>query len=160
MRGEWTWLSPTLNPEGPVFETIVLDGSGSPLDFSSSGMYFLSTWLIGQVEEESPLSKIPEVYHRQAEILKALAHPTRLYITGLLAKGPLCVCEITEKVGDDISTVSKHLSVMRSAGILSSEKRGLQVIYTLETPCVTRVFLCADTVISSKTKKTLAAARS
>lgn len=106
------------------------------------------------------MSKIPEVYRRQAEILKALAHPTRLYITGLLSKGPLCVCEITEKVGDDISTVSKHLSVMRSAGILSSEKKGLQVLYTLETPCVTRVFMCADTVISSKAKRTLEAARS
>ncbi len=106
------------------------------------------------------MSDIPPVYHRQARILKALAHPTRLFITTLLAKGPLCVCKITEQVGDDVSTISKHLSVMKNAGILSCEKKGLQVIYTLATPCVTRIFFCADRVISSNSKRELQATRS
>lgn len=106
------------------------------------------------------MSTIPDVYHRQAKILKALAHPTRLYIAGLLAKGPLCVCRITEKIGDDVSTISKHLSVMKAAGILSSEKKGLQVVYTLETPCVTQVFFCASRVITSKAKRDMEAVRS
>ena len=99
------------------------------------------------------MSKIPIPYHRQAVILKALAHPTRLYVASLLSKGPMCVCGITDRIGDDISTISKHLSVMKEAGILSCEKKGLQVIYTLKTPCVTGVFSCADRVISSGARR-------
>jgi len=124
--------------------------SWTSVDFCPSERYLSTTWPFGQIAKELPVSKIPDIYHRQAEILKALAHPTRLFVTSLLSKGPLCVCEITERIGDDVSTVSKHLSIMRSAGIVSSEKKGLQVIYRLETPCVTKFFSCTLNVIKSK----------
>jgi DNA-binding transcriptional ArsR family regulator len=106
------------------------------------------------------MPKIPDVYRRQAEILKALAHPTRLFITDLLVKKPLCVCDITARVGADVSTVSKHLSVMKAAGIVQDHKEGLQVHYHLKTPCVTKFLSCACDVIKARAedhRKTAAA---
>ena len=85
-----------------------------------------------------------ERYKHRAEIVKALAHPARLYIVEALAIGELCVCELHEAVGTDMSTVSRHLSVLRSAGIIESDKRGLQVFYRLRTPCILQFMSCVD----------------
>jgi ArsR family transcriptional regulator len=52
-------------------------------------------------------------------------------------------------IGADISTVSKHLSVLKQAGILSDEKRGLQVWYTLKVPCILNFFGCVEDVLKS-----------
>ncbi len=54
----------------------------------------------------------------RADILKAMAHPTRLYILEELARGERCVCELHADTGADFSTVSKHLSVLKNAGIV------------------------------------------
>jgi len=86
-------------------------------------------------------------YQARAGIIKAMAHPTRLFIVDQLAKGPQCVCKLTDMIGDDISTVSRHLSVLRNAGIISADKRGQQVFYTLRVPCVLNFFSCVETVI-------------
>ena len=86
-------------------------------------------------------------YRRKAEVIKAMAHPTRLFIVDELAKGERCVCELTAMVGDDISTVSKHLSVLRNAGIVADDKRGSQVFYTLRVPCVVNFFACVEGVL-------------
>jgi len=85
-------------------------------------------------------------YEAKARIMKALAHPTRLFIVDELSKGERCVCELRDMVGADISTVSKHLALLKSAGILVDDKRGLQVFYRLETPCVLGFFDCIDEV--------------
>jgi DNA-binding transcriptional ArsR family regulator len=111
--------------------------------------------------KEKPMKKVPEHYRQQAQVLKALAHPTRLFIVDLLAKGPVCVCDITARVGADVSTVSKHLSVMRAAGIVADHKEGLQVHYHLKTPCVTKFFTCARSVMradNAARNRTLASA--
>jgi len=86
-------------------------------------------------------------YQLRASIIKALAHPSRLLIVDELAKGERCVCELTELVGADISTVSKHLSVLKNAGIVLNDKRGLQVFYRLRVPCILRFFDCVEAVI-------------
>lgn len=83
----------------------------------------------------------PELKQRAA-IFKALGHPTRLFIVEELGKTEKCVCELTEMIGADISTVSRHLSVLRNAGIVNDEKRGLQVFYSLKTPCILDFFSC------------------
>jgi ArsR family transcriptional regulator len=80
----------------------------------------------------------------RAKVFKALAHPTRLFIIEALAGGPRCVCDLTERIGADISTVSKHLSVMKNAGILSDSKSGNMVFYSLKMPCVLSFFRCVD----------------
>jgi len=83
----------------------------------------------------------------RARILKALAHPSRLFIIEELARGERCVCELTRMVGADISTVSKHLSLLRSAGIVEDDRRGPQVFYRLRTPCVLNFFGCVESVL-------------
>lgn len=85
-------------------------------------------------------------YKAQARILKALAHPTRLFIVDELSRGERCVCELTAMVGAEMPTVSRHLSQLRHAGIVEDEKRGAQVFYRLRTPCVMRFFECVASV--------------
>ena len=87
-------------------------------------------------------------FEARARVLKALAHPSRLFMVDVLSHGERCVCELTALVGADMSTVSKHLSVLRSAGIVSDEKRGMQVYYRLKMPCVLRFFDCVGEVMA------------
>lgn len=89
------------------------------------------------------------LYKERAKIIKALAHPTRLFIVDQLAQGEMCVCEIHEMIDADISTISKHLAVLRNAGILSDNKRGAQVYYTLKVPCLKGFFECIESIIRS-----------
>lgn len=96
-------------------------------------------------------------YEARAKILKAMAHPSRLLILDQLAAGERCVCELTEMIGADKSTVSKHLSVLKSAGLVSDDKRGLQVFYTLRVPCAVGLFSCIEGVIKSNAEAHLAA---
>lgn len=91
-------------------------------------------------------------YEAKAEIFKALAHPTRLWIVDQLADGEKCVCEFVDKLDVDFSTISKHLSVLRHAGIVESDKRGKQVFYSLKVTCVLGFMKCVDAVADS-TKK-------
>ena len=85
-----------------------------------------------------------KAYEARVTILKAMAHPTRLFILDQLKEQPLCVCEINELINADISTISKHLSLMKSAGLVSSTKKGLQVFYKLETPCIIDSLSCIE----------------
>ena len=85
-------------------------------------------------------------FEARARIMKAMAHPTRLFIVDELSKGERCVCELRDMVGADISTVSKHLALLKTAGIVADDKRGLQVFYRLETPCVLGFFECVQQV--------------
>ena len=98
-------------------------------------------------------------YGARARILKAMAHPTRLFLVDQLAQGERCVCELTEMVGADTSTVSKHLSVLRDAGIVADEKRGLMVFYSLRVPCVLNVFRCNEGVLEANVEASLSAIR-
>jgi len=81
--------------------------------------------------------------------MKALAHPTRLFIVEELSRGEQCVCELTEMVGADVSTVSKHLSVLRAAGLVQDDKRGTQVYYSLRCACSLSFFHCIDDVLQT-----------
>jgi ArsR family transcriptional regulator len=87
-------------------------------------------------------------FEARARILKALAHPSRLYMVDVLSRGERCVCELTGLVGADMSTVSKHLSVLKAAGIVADDKRGMQVYYRLKMPCVLRFFDCVSEVMA------------
>ena len=87
----------------------------------------------------------------RARIIKSMAHPTRLFVVDELSRGERCVCELTEMVGADMSTVSKHLAILKNAGIIRDEKRGSQVYYTLRCPCVLTFFECVESVIKTST---------
>jgi len=98
-------------------------------------------------------------YAARARIVKSLAHPTRLFMVDALSRRERCVQELTEMVGADISTVSRHLAVLKAAGIVEDEKRGSQVFYSLRCPCVTNFFGCVEAVINASARKEAATLR-
>ena len=75
-----------------------------------------------------------------------MAHPARLLVVEELSRGERCVCELTALIGSEMPTVSRHLSVLKQAGIVEDEKRGPQVFYRLRTPCVMNFFQCVASV--------------
>jgi len=96
------------------------------------------------------------LYEAKAKVLKALAHPTRLWMAEQLADGEMCVCEFVDKVDADFSTISKHLSVLKQAGIVEDDKRGKQVFYSLKVPCVLNFMHCVEEVIRSNAEAQVA----
>ena len=92
-------------------------------------------------------------FELRAKIAKAMAHPTRLFIIDELSRQERCVCELTEMIGADTSTVSKHLTVLKNAGIVKDEKRGTMVYYQLRVPCVVNFFGCIEKVIQTTARE-------
>ena len=86
----------------------------------------------------------------RAAVFKALGHPSRLFIVDELSRGERCVCELTAMVGADVSTVSKHLSVLKACGLVDDERRGAKVFYRLRVPCVITSFSCIDAVLARR----------
>lgn len=94
---------------------------------------------------------LPSLERLEGEALafKALGHPTRLLMVRALAQGELCVCDLQRLAGVDMSTVSRHLLQLKTAGVLASRRRRNQVLYRLRTPCVVTVMECVAGVIGS-----------
>jgi DNA-binding transcriptional ArsR family regulator len=88
-------------------------------------------------------------YQGRARVIKALAHPSRLLIVDKLAEHEHSVGELTSLIGSDMSTVSKHLSVLKNAGVVQDEKRGASIYYSLRISCIVNFFKCADAVIEA-----------
>lgn len=98
----------------------------------------------------------PAEKHRieeRASVIKALAHPSRVLIAEALTNGEQCVCELTALVGADISTVSRHLSIMKVAGWVEVEKRGLNQFYRLRCPCLLEFFKCVDLIAGTRPRR-------
>ena len=87
-------------------------------------------------------------YEARARIAKAMAHPSRLLIMDALAQGELCVADLTDLVGSDQSTVSKHLAVLRAAGIVDLRKEGTMAFYRLTITCLEGFWGCIETVLA------------
>ena len=79
-------------------------------------------------------------------IVKAMAHPTRLLVMDVLTQGEKCVNELTNLAGCDVTTLSKHLALMKRAGLLQCEKRGVNVFYQIACPCFLEFFRCIDLI--------------
>lgn len=95
-----------------------------------------------------------ELYKARAELAKALAHETRLAIIDILGEeGEKCVCELTELLDISQSSVSKHLGILKQAGVVDSKKEGLNVCYFLRTPCVVNFFACLDNILLKDLEK-------
>ena len=91
-----------------------------------------------------------DVFRAQARLMKALANESRLKIVDRLSRGECSVGELTEMIGSDPSTVSKHLAVLRAHGIVLDRRDGNVVYYTLLTPCVMNFFSCATQVLKER----------
>jgi ArsR family transcriptional regulator len=100
-------------------------------------------------------SKIQALFEGRANIIKSLAHPTRLFIVEELSRQEKCVSELTEMIGADISTVSKHLLVLKNANVVLSEKRGGRVYYSLRYSCILKFFSCIESVLRTTAEKQL-----
>jgi DNA-binding transcriptional ArsR family regulator len=87
-------------------------------------------------------------YETRSKVLKALAHPARLKLVDVLSEhSEVCVCDLTEEIGMDMSTVSRHLAQLKNAGIVDSDKRGQMVFYRLRVKCLKGLFNCIESVV-------------
>lgn len=86
-------------------------------------------------------------YKKKSEMFKALGHPTRLTLAHKLVDGDLCVTELNKFFNVEQPTLSRHLSVLKKVGILESNKKGMQVFYSLKTPCLLKNILeCVESI--------------
>ena len=94
-----------------------------------------------------------KIYEMRARILKAMAHPSRLMMIDAMNEGgEICVCDLVELIGSDQSTVSKHLSILRQAGLVDDRKEGQRSYYRLVRPCVMNFFQCVEQVMEENLK--------
>lgn len=91
----------------------------------------------------------------RSHVIKALGHPTRIFMVTLLSEKEMSVGELTEAVGADVSTVSRHLSLMKQVGLLSDRKEGNRVVYSLLCPCIMQFIHCIDDVIYKDARRGL-----
>jgi ArsR family transcriptional regulator, arsenate/arsenite/antimonite-responsive transcriptional repressor len=97
-------------------------------------------------------------YELRAEMFKALAHPMRILMLEKLRTRPWCVCELADEVGLEKSVASKHLSQLKSVGLIADEKRGTLVEYRLVAPCILDMAACAEGTVLENRRKLLAIA--
>ena len=99
--------------------------------------------------EPARLRLTPEDVQARAKVLKALGHPTRLQILDLLDQGDLCLCEFNPLFKIRQPTLSRHLAVLKQAGIITERRAGSRFILHLATPCILRSFDCAVEVVQA-----------
>jgi len=106
------------------------------------------SWELEFTRQTPMVVKKQSQYESRAAIIKALSHPARLMIVDELSgHDERCVWELTQLVGTDLSTVSRHLTVLRNAGIVESDKRGTTVYYRLRVKCIRKFFECVEAVL-------------
>jgi len=93
---------------------------------------------------------IENEFLEKAEVFKALSHPTRLFIIDAIKDKRMSVKELSEIVEIDISTMSKHLNILKNNKIIQGEKVKNFVYYRLAIPCVLEFMKCAVKTINKK----------
>ena len=79
----------------------------------------------------------------KADILKAMAQPTRLRILELLRDGEKCICEIIPAINGEQSNISRHISLMQKCRLVSTRKDGVKVMVKIRDP---RIFEILDRI--------------
>ena len=98
-------------------------------------------------------AKSQKQYEARAKIAKALAHPSRLLMLDLLQHQEMCVSDLTDQVGADQSTVSKHLAVLKDVGLIGVRKEGASSYYRVTCGCLDGFFSCLEAVLQSDVKE-------
>ena len=138
-----------VRPKGDMF-----NGKTSGFSSSSPVDKFIYMVILPNKKTRGVMTKLEKpMYAAKAKVLKALGHPTRLWMAEQLADGEKCVCELVEPLGVDFSTVSKHLSVLKEAGLVEVDKRGKQVFYSLKVPCILNFMGCVEAVLENNAKE-------
>jgi ArsR family transcriptional regulator len=106
---------------------------------------------------ETKPQRSPARFREQARVMKALAHPTRMFIIDELSHGERCVCELTAMIGAEMPTVSRHLSLLKNAGLIQDERRGSKIFYRLRVPCCLSFLKCVESVLAADAAECCAA---
>lgn len=93
-----------------------------------------------------------KIYGKEADIFKALSHPTRILILYSIKEEELTVTELAEKATIDISTMSKHLDLLKRHGIIMGKKTKNTVYYKINIPCVFNFLSCATAITANAAK--------
>jgi ArsR family transcriptional regulator len=102
-------------------------------------------WICQTSTEEAAMTDTDRLrLERRASLLKSLAHPSRLLILEMLENTPCCVGELTKAIGADITTVSKHLSVLKRVGLVKDVKHGTYSEYSLVCDCANYFIDCIE----------------
>jgi len=97
-----------------------------------------------------------KLFEAREKIMKSLANKYRLKIVDSLGKkSQMCVSDLKEALDLNQSSVSKHLNILKEAGVVKSKKEGLKVYYSLRTPCIINFFACVDNVIKDEINERL-----
>ena len=83
----------------------------------------------------------------KANILKALAHPLRVRIFEAIADGKKSVGEIVQLVGEKEANTSRHLALLRTAGLVEARKEGMNVYYSNKMPCLISMLSCVEQAV-------------
>lgn len=97
--------------------------------------------------------KSQDHYRARANVAKAMGHPSRMLILDVLREREMCVCELTPLVGADQSTVSRHLAVLKQAGLIQDRKDGSSVYYRLRIGCLEGFFQCIEKVLAESLQR-------
>lgn len=100
-----------------------------------------------------------ERHKDMARTIRALGHPTRIFIMERLREKEHCVGELQALIGSDISTLSRHLSVLRNARIVACRRENNQVFYRLLCNCVFDVYECLTQLATSRVDEGISEAR-
>jgi ArsR family transcriptional regulator len=90
---------------------------------------------------EEPMEE--RILELKAEVLKALAQPTRLKILELLRNGERCICEIVPAINGEQSNISRHISLMQKSHLVTTRKDGVKVMVKVRDP---KIFEILDSV--------------
>ncbi|GBE01147.1 cadmium resistance transcriptional regulatory protein CadC [bacterium BMS3Bbin06] len=88
-----------------------------------------------------------DILQRKSDILKAIAQPTRLKIIELLRDGERCVCEMIPLLNEEQANISKHLSILRQAGVVEFRKEGVSSYYKIKDRRILKIIGIADDMV-------------
>ena len=97
--------------------------------------------------------KAAEIFERQAEVCKALADPKRLMIIQELKSGPKSVTGLGDTLGLKQSNTSQHIAVLRKAGLVSRQRQGSTIYYSLATPKIAEACALVRQVIAEELQR-------
>lgn len=89
----------------------------------------------------------------RAEVFKALGHPVRLLVAMALREGEQSLGQLCRHVPVAISTLSRHLTRMKKAGVVSERRAGPRVIHGLTVPALLDAVQPADRVVAQRVRR-------
>lgn len=93
------------------------------------------------------------VLEMKAEVLKALAQPTRLKILECLRNGEKCICEIVPAINGEQSNISRHISLMQKSHLVTTRKDGVKVMVNVKDPKVFEILDKVGTILKNRMKE-------